>query len=84
MKSVAVIIATGFLVLNATPSFGQVIIPNLQPPPCSGHNCLFHPRGAKTVPPGASAVQKIACPQGTVYNPRRGTCKVMPTIAGAP
>jgi hypothetical protein len=47
-------------------------------------NCLFHPRGARVMPPGAGAAQKTACPQGTVYNPRRGTCKVMPTIAGTP
>jgi hypothetical protein len=84
MKSAAILIAAGFLALNATPSFGQVITPNLQPPPCSGQNCLFRPRGARVMPPGAGAAQKTACPQGTVYNPRRGTCKVMPTIAGTP
>jgi hypothetical protein len=84
VKYAAIVIATGFWALTVAPSFGQVITPSLPPPPCSGSNCLFHPRGAMTESRGASSVQKIACPQGTVYNPSRGTCKVMPAVAGAP
>jgi hypothetical protein len=84
MKRTAIVIATVVLGLNATPSFGQVVTPNLTPPPCAGHNCLFRPRGATIQPSAASKFHKADCPQGTVYVPRKGTCKVMPTILGAP
>ena len=84
MKNTAIIIAAVFWALNAVPSFGQVVTPTLSPPPCAGHNCLFRPRGATIQPSAASKVHKADCPQGTVYVPRKGTCKVMPTIAGAP
>jgi hypothetical protein len=84
MKSTVIIIAAVFLALNAAPSFSQVVTPTLTPPPCSGHNCLFRPRGATIQPSAASKFHKADCPQGTVYVPRTGTCKVMPTILGAP
>jgi hypothetical protein len=53
---------------------GQVIRPHLTPPPCTGHHCLKHRRGAQTTP--GNAAQRKPCPRGTVYNARRGTCKV--------
>jgi hypothetical protein len=84
MKSITVVIFIGVLACQAAPSFGQVIKPSLFPPPCTVRACLSRPRGAIARAPGASAVQKIACPQGTLYNPRKGTCKVMPAISGTP
>ena len=64
--------------LAAAPCFAQVVAPHEFPPPCSSDHCLTQQRGAITTPPGASPVQKIACPKGTVYNPNKGTCKVLP------
>ena len=83
MKSTPIIVAAVFLALNTTPSFGQVVTPVLTPPPCAGHNCLFRPRGATVQPSAASKFHKADCPQGTVYDSRKGTCRVMPII-GAP
>jgi hypothetical protein len=82
MKRIAIMIAAVFWA--TAPSFGQVVTPTLSPPPCAGHNCLFRPRGATIQPSAASKFHKADCPQGTVYVPRKGTCKVMPTILGAP
>lgn len=65
------------LALGMTPCLAQVIVPHLTPPPCTGHHCLEHPRGV--VMPGVDPAHKAPCPQGTVYNPQRGTCKVLPT-----
>jgi hypothetical protein len=65
------------LALSMTPALGQVITPHLTPPPCTGHHCLEHPRGAMM--PGVDPAHKAPCPPGTVYNPQRGTCKVLPT-----
>ena len=76
MKSVALVIFIGLLACPAAPSFAQVVKPGIFPPPCTVRACLSRPRGALARPPGASAVQKIACPQGT--------CKVMPAIPGSP
>ena len=81
MRNALVFIVTGFLASIAAPAsapaFGQVISHNLPTPPCTIRTCVSHPRGATLKPPGPSSVQKIACPPGTVYNPSRGTCKVM-------
>jgi hypothetical protein len=82
MKSIAIIGAIVFF--WAAPSFGQVVTPVLSPPPCAGHNCLSRPRGATVPPSAASKFHKADCPQGTVYDPRKGTCKVMPTFLSAP
>jgi hypothetical protein len=82
MKNTVIVLATMFLA--AAQSFAQVVTPTLTPPPCAGHNCLFRPRGATIQPSAASKFHKADCPQGTVYVPRKGTCKVMPTILGAP
>jgi hypothetical protein len=55
-------------------ALGQVIVPHLAPPPCTGHHCLKHRRGAQTSP--VDSAHRRPCPRGTVYNARRGTCKV--------
>jgi len=61
-----------------TPADAQVPKPQLTEPPCaSAHNCPNYKRGAALEPPGASGGQKVPCPAGTVYNPKRGTCKVV-------
>jgi hypothetical protein len=59
------------------PVSAQVPKPQLTPPPCaSAHNCPNYKPGAALQPPGASGALK-PCPAGTVYNPKRGTCKVV-------
>jgi hypothetical protein len=60
------------------PAGAQVPKPQLTQAPCaSAHNCPNYKRGAALEPPGTSAAQKVPCPAGTVYNPKRGTCKVL-------
>jgi hypothetical protein len=77
MRSLAVIIAA-FLLAPSAPSAAQVLKPQLTQPPCTGpHNCPNYRRGAALDPPGSAAAQKVPCPAGTVYNPKRGTCKVV-------
>jgi hypothetical protein len=59
------------------PASAQVPKPQLTQAPCaSAHNCPNYKRGAALQPPGASGALK-PCPAGTVYNPKRGTCKVV-------
>jgi hypothetical protein len=72
-------IAAVISALGAAPSFAEIVVPHLQPPPCSGNHCPFQARGARLPAFHGLAVQSAACPQGTVYNPRKGTCKVLPT-----
>ncbi|HXR95202.1 MAG TPA: hypothetical protein VN718_04945 [Rhizomicrobium sp.] len=65
-------------VAASTPVSAQVLKPQLTEPPCTGpHNCPNYKRGAALEPPGAAQGQKAACPAGTIYNPKRGTCKVV-------
>lgn len=75
MRNVAILI---FLALLAEPAHAQLVRPELAPPPCSDpHNCPNYKRGAALPAPGPSQVQHTACPAGTVFNPKRGTCKVL-------
>lgn len=77
MRVLTVLIALGVLASTA-PLGAQIRKPQLTAPPCADpHNCPNYRRGAALVPPGASQSQKVACPAGSVYNPKRGTCKVL-------
>jgi hypothetical protein len=67
------IIAIGF-VLGAAPAAAQIVQPVITPPPCTGQNC---PRQTRSSMPAAPAHPGL-CPPGTVYNPKKGTCKVLP------
>jgi hypothetical protein len=70
--------------LLATPAFGQVVTPHIFAPPCTGGHCLNATAGS-TVARGASKVsaQKLACPAGTAYDARKGTCHVAQASFGA-
>jgi hypothetical protein len=65
------------VMLSTAPSVGQVVSPTLYPPPCSGNHCFSHARGAITPHVQGPSAQKRGCPQGTVYDPVKGTCKVV-------
>jgi hypothetical protein len=78
MRNAVFLILLGFL---AQPAHAQMAKPLLAPAPCSDpHNCPNYKRGAALPAPGASQIQNTTCPAGTVFNPKRGTCKVL----GAP
>lgn len=80
MRAVAVMMGTPLLAawLFGSPAQAQIVKPQLTAPPCTGpHNCPNYKRGAALDPPGAAQGQKVPCPAGTVYNPKRGTCKVV-------
>lgn len=66
-----------------TPALGQIITPTLTPPPCTGNHCVNQNQGARIIPQGATQAQR-GCPQGTVFNARKGTCKVLQTVPGTP
>jgi len=77
MRSLSIMIAV-LLLAPSAPSGAQVLKPQLTHPPCADpHNCPNYRRGAALAPPGSAAGQKVPCPAGTVYNPKRGTCKVL-------
>lgn len=77
MRILALMIAVCATALCA-PAGAQVPKPQLTQPPCaSAHNCPNYKPGAALEPPGSAAGQKVPCPAGTVYNPKRGTCKVV-------
>ena len=60
------------------PASAQVMKPQLTVPPCTDpHNCPNYKPGAALAPPGATQGPRVPCPSGTVYNPKRGTCKVV-------
>ena len=62
--------------LQPAVSTAQVLKPQLTEPPCAEpHNRPNYRRGAALSPP--VQVQKVPCPAGTIYNPKRGTCKVV-------
>jgi hypothetical protein len=67
----------------AAPASGQVVTPTLIPPPCSGSHCVNQNQGARIIPQGATQAQR-GCPQGTMFNPRKGTCKVLQPVPGTP
>jgi hypothetical protein len=74
MKTFAIVFGAAGLALFLTPAAAQIVHPIIVPPPCSGHNCPQHWRG-----PPMTTVPKTQCPPGTVYNPKKGTCKVLTT-----
>lgn len=75
---VLIVLVSLSLAASALPSAAQVPKPQLTAPPCADpHNCRSYKPGAALKPPGASQGQKVACPAGTVYNPKRGTCRVV-------
>jgi hypothetical protein len=65
------------------PAQGQIVTPTLTPPPCSGDHCLHQNQGARIIPQGATQAQR-GCPQGTMFNARKGTCKVLQPLQGTP
>jgi hypothetical protein len=73
MRIVGMMFVCGFL--TTAPALAQIVRPVLTPPPCSGNGCMQRPRPASPV--------KLACPPGTVYVPKKGTCKVLPPNAPA-
>jgi len=65
---------------SSAPVYAQIVKPQLTEAPCaSAHNCPNYKPGAALPPPGATQGQRAPCPAGTVYNPKRGTCKVVGT-----
>jgi hypothetical protein len=65
-----------------SPAMSQIITPTLIPPPCSSH-CVNPVQGAKIIPQGATQAAR-GCPSGTVFNARKGTCKVLQPVPGMP
>jgi hypothetical protein len=72
-----ILAALALVTLSAAPSQSQVIRPTLAPPPCIGIHCLNRVRGATTLQSSQPNVQRLPCPQGTVYDQRKGTCHVV-------
>jgi hypothetical protein len=70
-------IAITILTLCATPCLAQMVTVTPTPPPCAGAHCVNPLRGARIEHHGAASIQRTSCPAGTVYNPRKGTCKVL-------
>jgi len=67
----------------AGPAMGQIVTPTLTPAPCSGSRCLNRNPGGRIIPQGATQAQR-GCPQGTMFNARKGTCKVLQPVQGTP
>ena len=79
MRNFALPAALGLALLSAAPALAQIVAPVLIPPPCSGRNCPGQPMGTGVIRPTAPpSAQRLPCPSGTVYNPQKGTCKVLP------
>ena len=77
---VAIVMVAVWAMAPYTPASAQVMKPQLTVPPCtSAHNCPNYKPGAALPPPGATQGPRIPCHAGTVYNPKRGTCKVVGT-----
>jgi hypothetical protein len=77
VRVLTLLIAVGLL-QSPVPAAAQLSKPQLTAPPCTDpHNCPNYRRGAALLPPGASQRQKVSCPAGTIYNAKRGTCKVV-------
>jgi hypothetical protein len=64
------------------PALGQIVTPTLTPPPCTSH-CVNPNPGARIIPQGATQAQR-GCPPGTMFNPRKGTCRVLQPVPGTP
>jgi len=79
MSRLAAILA---LLDGGSPALGQIVTPTLVPPPCTSH-CVNPNQGARVIPQGAIQAQR-GCPQGTEFNARKGTCRVLPPMQGTP
>jgi len=78
MRRVTIIASCLLALFGGFPSAGQVITPASTPPPCTGARCLNPQRGAVALGHRVPGGQRPNCPQGTVYNDRKGTCRVIP------
>ena len=65
-------------------AYAQLTKPQLFKPPCRGGHCL-NTTSVSTVTKGPSQTssQKAACPAGTSYDARKGTCHVGGANLGA-
>ena len=75
MKSILLVAA---LLLLAPACWAEIAKPVLPLPPCTGGRCLPNQRGSTTPRHAAPSAVKQACPQGTVYDAYKGTCRVKP------
>ena len=73
MRNLGLFLAAGVFAASLTASPGQIVRPIITPPPCTGNLCLKPARGV----PVPGVVHRMPCPPGTVYNPQKGTCKVV-------
>jgi hypothetical protein len=64
----------GLLILFCGDAIGQIVKPVLPPPPCQG-KCPNAPHGV-TIP--AAPHPASPCPPGTVRDPSKSTCHVLP------
>jgi hypothetical protein len=72
------------LLVFATPAYAQLTKPQLFKPPCTGGHCLNTTSGSTvTKGPSQTSSQKAACPAGTSYDARKGTCHVGGANLGA-
>jgi len=69
------LILTASLLAAAMPAAAQIVTPTLTPP-CIAKHCPGASGPTRTAPPSRY------CPQGTVYVPQKGTCKVLPPPPG--
>jgi len=58
-------------------SFAQVVTPTLTPSPCAGAHCLNPQRGATTMHYRGPSAEKFNCPEGTIFDARKHTCRVL-------
>jgi hypothetical protein len=70
-------IAVGILALAVLPASGQMVTVHPTPPPCTGPHCLRQIPGATVVHHSGPSAKRSACPAGTVYDSRKGTCRVI-------
>ena len=67
--------------LTALPATAEIVQPVIIPPPsCTGPNC---PRALRSHMPQQPAHPGL-CPPGTVYNPKKGTCKASAACSPPP
>jgi hypothetical protein len=71
-------IGLAWLALAVRPASGQMVTVHPTPPPCAGTHCLRQIPGATVTHHGAASAARAACPQGTIYDSRKGTCRVVP------
>ncbi len=84
MQIISILAATLALSAGmAAQALGQIVTPSLFPPTCSDSHCVNQNQGATLIPQGATQVQR-GCPQGTMFDALKGTCKVLPQAPGTP